>query len=162
MIKLKNQQIKSVLWIDPFSVPGSFQKSIIIMTTIIIKYFFIKYFTYVFTKNFKDNQLIDEIQYGVLKKQFESHVVCGAIKVDGIIMLDCSPSIAMNRIKKRNRPEELSISLEYQEQLRDCYMKWFDDESALHFCGDPFIKTIDGNMSLDSVKEEFEKIIVNL
>src|SRR5438477_9113899 len=108
-----------------------------------------------------DHKLIDEIEYSVLQKQFETSVVCGKIKVDGVIMLDCSPSTAVDRIRKRGRPEELSISLEYQKQLHDCYMKWFSDASALKFCGNPFVKMINGNVSLDSIKKEFKEIISN-
>jgi len=106
--------------------------------------------------------MIDEMQFGVLQRQFQSHVICGNIKVDGIIMLDCLPSTAMDRIRKRGRPEEVSISSEYQEQLRECYMKWFGEVNVLNFCGNPFVKLINGNGSVSSIKKEFDDIISNL
>ena len=103
--------------------------------------------------------MIDEMQFGVLQRQFQSHVICGNIKVDGIIMLDCLPSTAMDRIRKRGRPEEASISSEYQEQLRACYMKWFNDPIALQFCGSPFVKLINGDGCLNSIKDRLTAAI---
>nr|CAD7588264.1 unnamed protein product [Timema genevievae] len=46
------------------------------------------------------------------------------IQLDLIVYLRSSPEIAHQRIQKRNRPEEMSISLDYLKDLHNSYESW--------------------------------------
>lgn len=79
---------------------------------------------------------------------------------DLMVFLDCSVEVAMQRIHRRNRPGEASISREYLTHLDRKYHEWFDayDRSAkIRVSYDRF--PIDDRSATDGLIEQFRAAI---
>jgi deoxyadenosine/deoxycytidine kinase len=73
---------------------------------------------------------------------------------DIVIYLKCSPKVCYERIHKRNRYSEETISLEYLERLNAKYEKLYTNNSNVR------VIQIDATQSIDKVFEEImEKVI---
>lgn len=73
------------------------------------------------------------------------------IKLDAIIYLRTTPEIAFERVKKRNRPEEVEISLEYITLLHTLYEKWIPSITSIN------ILTLDATQSLSHIMLELNE-----
>lgn len=80
---------------------------------------------HVFATVLQENGCIDNTQKNILK-YFYKFYVRQLRPIDLLIYLDCRPEIALERIKKRNRPGEENICLEYLKQLDTAYKKYLE------------------------------------
>ena len=74
------------------------------------------------------------------------------MKADLIIYLRTSPEKAYQRIKKRNREEELNISYEYIQQLHDYHEEWLMDHTSV----DHRVIVIDADLDLPELVSVYE------
>lgn len=85
----------------------------------------------VFAKTCKDCGNMSEMEWIIYNKWFEwmikkySNVFDNAI----YLYLRCSPQTSLARIRKRNRPEEQNITLEYIENLHNAHELWLMNNS---------------------------------
>jgi len=70
-----------------------------------------------FMNTLKQKQIVNDIELSVFDKWFDYFHTTVSTKVKGFIYLDVDPITCYNRIKKRNRPYENNISLDYITQL---------------------------------------------
>jgi deoxyadenosine/deoxycytidine kinase len=70
------------------------------------------------------------------------------------LYLRTDPATAMKRIKKRGRPEEEEVNLEYLQQLYDHYEDWFRNESDI-----PVVKIEAVDLDEINVKEIVQKML---
>jgi deoxyadenosine/deoxycytidine kinase len=76
---------------------------------------------YVFATNGYHNGFLDELEWRVYLEWF-NFLVTGRCKApQGFIYLKVDPEIAYERIKKRDRDAEKTISLEYIKQIHQCH-----------------------------------------
>ena len=70
---------------------------------------------YCFVENLINTKKMEESEYLVLSEWFNFLITCPNLDfhVDQIIYLRTDPEVAHNRLKKRDRVEEHSVSLQY-------------------------------------------------
>lgn len=77
------------------------------------------------------------------------------INVDLIVYLRTSPEIAYERILKRNRSEEKTVSFEYIRALHEIHEDWLYHKT-LHSCPAPVI-VLNANLDRSVIIEEYNK-----
>lgn len=79
----------------------------------------------VFAKMLHDDKNLDDLEwnaYNHWNSFFEKYIKKN--EKQNVIYLRCSPKTAMERIHKRNRPEEIGIPMEYIEKLHKYHDEW--------------------------------------
>jgi len=79
-----------------------------------------------------------------------------AFNIDIIIYIRTSPSVALERLKKRDRIEEKSLSQEIITELHDLHEQWLLNENKT-----PLI-IINGDKNLDEIKLEIKEVITKI
>jgi len=110
---------------------------------------------YVFAKMLYDSKNINEIEYNIYLKWFNSFLdIYPEDTLNKIIYLKTSPEICYSRVNKRNRTGENNISLEY---LQNCHLYHEDMMKVLDN-----ILDIDSNIDIeknnDIIEEWYNKI----
>lgn len=110
----------------------------------------------VFAKMLYESGDISSIEWETYNYWYNSF--CETSKVDLIIYIATDPVECLNRIKTRNRTEEVSIPLGYLEQCHNKHEEWLNSTLV------PVI-TIDGSKPIEEIRIEIneimEKIIEN-
>nr|CAD7429412.1 unnamed protein product [Timema monikensis] len=102
-----------------------------------------------FVEMARKNKQLSEPEYTVLCEWYNWICNNTDIQLDLIVYLRSSPEIVHQRIQKRNRPEEMFISLDYLKDLHNSYESWLlysDDVPA------PVLQ-IDVNQELNIVQQ---------
>jgi deoxyadenosine/deoxycytidine kinase len=76
---------------------------------------------YAFASNGYKNGFMTEIEWHVYLEWFNFLVTGHCKPPHGFIYLNVDPEVAFERIKKRNRPSEKNISLQYIKQIHACH-----------------------------------------
>ena len=83
----------------------------------------------IFAKILRNDNLLNDIEWklynmwnDIYEKYFSYHLV------RNIIYLRCDPQISMERIKKRNRGEENTITIEYLKKIHNAHEEWLMDK----------------------------------
>jgi deoxyadenosine/deoxycytidine kinase len=99
-----------------------------------------------FAKMLLDRHQLEADEYAVLEGWY--HLACKAMPVQPryVIHVDTSPSVALDRIRSRGRPEERDMSVEYLIELKLHQDRLFVD--GTYPCE---VITIDGNQSPEKV-----------
>jgi len=75
---------------------------------------------------------MDQIEWDTYERAYDI-MTCSLIPPSLLIFLDCEPEVAMERVKKRARNEEVGVSLDYLQKLRKGYLDLMVDiESGKH------------------------------
>ncbi|XP_029638029.1 thymidine kinase 2, mitochondrial isoform X1 [Octopus sinensis] len=108
---------------------------------------------YVFVENLYKSGLMPSVDYEVLTEWFNWATNHLDFHVDRIIYLRCHPETALERIKKRNRKEELNITLEYLQSLHEQQEEWL-----IRGCYGKHaeVLVLDAEQDLESMLEVFE------
>ena len=77
---------------------------------------------HIFSQMLKDDGMIDDVSFQVYQKLFDS--TAHEFPLDAVLHLDVVPEICLQRIGKRSRDGEDSISLEYLEKCDKYYREW--------------------------------------
>ncbi|XP_030754055.1 deoxynucleoside kinase-like [Sitophilus oryzae] len=77
------------------------------------------------------------------------------VDVDLIVYLRTSPEVVYQRILKRNRPEEISISLDYIKSLHELHEDWLYHK-RLHKCPAPVL-IVDADLDKTKIKKEYQR-----
>ena len=76
----------------------------------------------IFAKMLKDDGKIEDIEYKVYEHFYKN---CrDDVKLDGVIYIDSSPNICLERINKRSRDGEGGITCEYLENCKNYHDDW--------------------------------------
>lgn len=84
---------------------------------------------YCFTEASSKTKTIHPAQYSILQEWFKYIQQNHPSEVDQIIYLRSSPEIVADRIKKRGRPEEANINLDYLKLLHQLHEDWLIQKS---------------------------------
>jgi deoxyadenosine/deoxycytidine kinase len=85
-----------------------------------------------FAYNSYQQGFLSEVEWMLYQQWFNLSVVSRCIPPQGFIYLRCSPDIAWQRIKKRSRLAEETISFEYIEQIHQQHESFLIDNSIMH------------------------------
>jgi len=83
---------------------------------------------HIFAKMLHSDGLIDKVMYNIYEKYFS--VYEGNFTLDGIIHIHATPDVCFNRIMKRSRNGESSISLEYLQNCERYHVAWLSIEKT--------------------------------
>jgi deoxyadenosine/deoxycytidine kinase len=109
--------------------------------------------TSVFSQVLYDEGKLSREEYLFLNEQYETYSKLYNTKKIPIIYLRADPLVCFERIRKRARPEERNISIDYLRKLHGYYDKWLLHNSQLNLI------VIDGNKPLAEVCEYFDREI---
>jgi len=85
----------------------------------------------IFAQMLRDDEKMNSIEWKLYDNWFNWLNVKFNAKPDTIIYLRCDPNIAYNRVKRRARSEEDTISLEYLTRLHQYHDAWLLNESEI-------------------------------
>ena len=89
---------------------------------------------YVFAKMLYDKNLMEEINYCIYNKWFNSFI--SDIPLNGIVYLDVKPEICKERIVKRSRNGEADVSLDYLKSCDKYHNEYVNEFKTLTLNGD--------------------------
>jgi deoxycitidine kinase/deoxyguanosine kinase len=78
----------------------------------------------VFAKTCREDGLINDIEWDDYVSWFDWLATEFQVQPKGFVYLRCEPEVSLTRIKKRNRPGEENISLEYLKKLHAKHDEW--------------------------------------
>ena len=87
----------------------------------------------VFAKILEQDGHINKIEKSLYDQWFE--LLKKDVKVDGYIYIKADPKTSLERIRKRNRPGEENITLEYLEKLHKAHNEWLRYENTTNIDG---------------------------
>lgn len=109
---------------------------------------------YCFVENLHQNGMMSTMEYTVFDEWFKYLMSYEKPQIDLIVYLRTSPEKCMERIKKRSRNEETSVSLELLNSLHERYEDWLMKKSKF---GVPAqVVVVDGNQSLEDMFQFYE------
>ena len=107
---------------------------------------------YCFAKNAFESGFMTELEWQIYKEWFNWLVEKYTTKPGGFIYLKVSPQVCYQRLVKRNRSEESSVSLDYLEALHRKHEDWLINKKELG----SFIKNVP--VLVLECDEDFEQI----
>ncbi|XP_044732536.1 uncharacterized protein LOC123295306 [Chrysoperla carnea] len=108
---------------------------------------------YVFIEHAHKFGYLTKAEYDTLIAWFDVLIERCDVNIDHIVYIQSSPTLCLERLKKRGRPEEDNIPLEYLQQLHDFHEKWLTQSSINHT---PLF-IIDSHRSEMQLVKDFEK-----
>jgi len=108
---------------------------------------------YIFAKKLKDDGKMKIIQWKVYEEWYKWLTNAFDVIPKSMIYLRCSPEIAYERVKKRNRSEEASITLEYLRSLHQYHEELLIENPNIN------VKIIDVNEDFEENDERFADIV---
>ena len=108
----------------------------------------------VFAKNCYDNDMLSDIEFKLYNKWFECLSKTIEIPDHKFLYLKCPVDVSFERLTKRSRKEENTISLEYLTQIENKHEEWFKDH--------PNVSVIDATSNYKDehvFKEVFGKVV---
>jgi len=76
----------------------------------------------IFAKMLKDDNKIGEVEYQIYELFYNNSK--DDIKLNGVVYIDSSPNVCLERINKRNRTGENDIEYEYLKKCKDYHDNW--------------------------------------
>ena len=111
----------------------------------------------VFTECLKTNKMIKDPEFCVLSEWFD-YLISNepGLEIDLIIYIRSKPSISLERINARGRPEEAQITHSYLQSLKTKYDHWLlEQHSRLPHCP---VWTVETDASLEHTQQIFNEI----
>jgi len=110
--------------------------------------------SFCFVENLHRSGTLSTVEYTVFQEWFEYLMSHEKPQVDLIVYLRTSPEKCMERIKKRSRNEETSVSMELLNSLHERYEDWLVKKSKFHVPAP--VVVVDGNQSLKDMFHFYE------
>lgn len=79
---------------------------------------------YCFAQNCFESGNMSALEWQIYKEWFSWLVEGHLQKPDGFVYLQASPNVCKQRLEKRNRSEEVGVSIEYLQKLHDRHENW--------------------------------------
>ena len=102
---------------------------------------------FVFCQMLYDSGFIEEVEYKIYNKWFDEF---NTIAIKNYIYVKSNPDVCLDRVIKRNRNGEQSITKEYLTDCHKYHSKWLNDQSN--------VLVFDGNIDIGS--NEYNKNII--
>jgi len=115
----------------------------------------------IFAKNCYEQQIMSEIEWVLYNKWFSWMEKTASPPEMSFVYLQTSPIVSKQRMDKRNRQEENSVTLEYLSQIHQKHQEWFNTKE-LEMSGNKIkVMTVDANSDYTDEKY-FTGIVSNL
>ena len=106
-----------------------------------------------FVKNMHHKKTIDESMYKILKEWFRFNEKTISIQADLIIYLRTSPEIVHERMLKRGRSAESTVSLQYLQELHELHEDWLIRRPSKTIP----ILVLNGDLDLANIGAEYKR-----
>lgn len=118
---------------------------------------------YCFAKNGYEHNFMSDIEWSMYNEQFNLLIPNTCRAPQGFIYLRVEPEIAYERIKKRARAEEQTITLEYLKQLHEKHESFLsvDKKTNAHIAITPIL-TLDCNEEFESNEAQLQDHITKV
>lgn len=110
--------------------------------------------SFCFMENLHRSGSLSTLEYTVFQEWFEYLMSHEKPHIDLIVYLRTSPEKCMERIKRRSRDEETSVSMELLDSLHERYEEWLIKKSKFHIPAP--VVVVDGNRSLKDMFQFYE------
>lgn len=107
---------------------------------------------YCFVENLLEKGYLHSSEYFILNEWFQASLP--SAPVDLIIYLKSDPDVVFERIKRRARPEEAGITLDYLRKLHQRHEDWLIGQK---FPPPAPVLTIDANTPLEQIVAVYEE-----
>lgn len=113
-----------------------------------------------FAKNCYKTGTMNALEWQIYKDWFKWLVESYTAKPDGFIYLQTNPQTCFDRIKKRNRPEEMELPLSYIESLHKKHENWLVEKTeTIDYIKDVPILILDCNQEFENnIEKQNEQI----
>ncbi|KAF7286961.1 deoxynucleoside kinase-like [Rhynchophorus ferrugineus] len=111
---------------------------------------------YCFVEKMKQDGLIPQASAAVIDKHFQWIRENVDITVDLIVYLRTTPEVVYERMLKRNRSEEKSVSLEYLQALHQIHEDWLYHKSLFDLPANVLV--LNANLDKSAICEEYLKV----
>lgn len=109
---------------------------------------------YCFMENLHRSGMLSTVEYTIFQEWFDYLMANEKPQIDLIVYLRTSPEKCMERIKKRSRDEESSVSMELLNSLHERYEEWLVKKSKFSLPAP--VVVVDGNKSLTDMFQFYE------
>lgn len=110
---------------------------------------------YVFVENLHRSGLLAPLEHSILDQWFQWITQNEEVEVDLFVYLRTEPEVALERIRRRKRPEEDQLSLEWLCKIHDLHENWLLGKSE--FLLPTRVLVIDANRDCMDVQQEFAR-----
>ncbi|XP_066148501.1 deoxynucleoside kinase-like [Euwallacea fornicatus] len=110
---------------------------------------------YCFVERLLRDGLLPAPSAAVLDHWFQWIIEHNLAEVDLVVYLRTTPEVVYERILKRKRPEERTVSMDYLKSLHDLHEEWLFHKT-LHKCPAPTL-VLNADLERSVIKAEFEK-----
>ncbi|XP_031563172.1 thymidine kinase 2, mitochondrial-like isoform X2 [Actinia tenebrosa] len=107
-----------------------------------------------FIENLYLSGMLSQVEYSVFQEWFEYLAEHQKPHVDLIIYLRTSPEICFERMQKRRRSEESSVSMDLLTSLHERYEEWLLKKTKFYLPAP--VVVVDGNQSLEKLSQYYE------
>lgn len=115
---------------------------------------------YVFVENLHQSGLMSPLEHSILDQWFQWITQNERVALDIIVYLRTEPEVALERIRRRKRPEEDHFSLAWLRQLHMLHDSWLLGKSE--FPLPPRVLVIDANQDCTDIQHEFTRQMPDL
>lgn len=110
---------------------------------------------YCFVEKMSRDNTIPAPSAAVINEWFQWITTNVDVSVDLIVYLRTTPEVVYERVLKRSRQEEKTVSLEYLKDIHEMHENWLYYKTMFS-CPAPVI-TLDANLDRSLIEEEYEK-----
>jgi deoxyadenosine/deoxycytidine kinase len=113
---------------------------------------------YCFARNCYEMGLMTKLEWDLYREWFSWLVETYTVKPRGFIYLRAEPEVCYERMTKRNRAAESSVSLEYLKKLHDRHEEWLINKKDIApYLQDVPVITLDCNVDFEHDTQQQEK-----
>jgi len=114
---------------------------------------------YCFAKNIFEEGKMSDLEWTLYKEWFSWFLEDHVTKPSGFIYLQTTPETCYKRLQKRNRTEELTVTLDYLQNLHKKHESWLVKKEAIDdYIKDVPVLILECNQEFESDKEQQEKL----
>ncbi|RDD45293.1 Thymidine kinase 2, mitochondrial [Trichoplax sp. H2] len=101
---------------------------------------------YCFVENLYKSGLLNNMEYKCYVEWFDFLMQNCKPKLDLIVYLRATPEVCYSRLKARGRKEEETVSLDYLNDIHECYESWLGNGENQLYHGCSSVLVLDGEM----------------
>jgi len=120
---------------------------------------------HIFGLNCRDMGLFNQVEWGIYNDWHAWLVSSFDVHLDAVIYLQTSPETCMDRVKKRKRSEETTVSLDYLRALHGRHESWLCPvEGDADWCGaePPRLLVVDGDAEFENDPARRAQVMVEI
>ncbi|XP_025836514.1 deoxynucleoside kinase-like [Agrilus planipennis] len=110
---------------------------------------------YCFLEQAYQNGIIHPADYAISDKWYKQVMATFDLTLDLIVYLRSSPEIVFERMRKRGRPEETAVPLQYLKELHEAHEKWLMSDDVT--INNVPVLILDADSTLEEIHEMYHK-----